>query len=164
MMTSWKVSRKVALMTDATYYHCVTLLHLNLQTLSFYNAFLHHVCASSVDRYMVGTVRNASLNQREVKWFHTRSASAPTGQGKGGTHSKPSLFDIDGHRLVWRGCLNNSNNFLSMNGGGNNDRSTTVLIVGSIPPLHRGYVVSLLKNNDPISISITPESLDMKGR
>ena len=112
---------------------------------------------------MVGTVRNAALNQREVKWFHTRSASAPAGQGRGGTIAKPSLFDIDGHRLVWRGCV--SYNFHA------NDRSpaggstaATVLIVGSIPPLHRGYVVALLKNNDPISISITPESLDMKGR
>jgi len=36
--------------------------------------------------------------------------------------------------------------------------------MGSIPPLHRGYVVALLKNNQPLAISITPESLDMKGR
>lgn len=116
-----------------------------------------------VDRYMVGTVRNPSLNQREVKWFHTRSATAPSGQGKGGTIPKPSLFDIDGHRLVWRGCLNN----YVMNDPARSAASNstaTVLIMGSIPPLHRGYVLSLLKNNDPISISITPESLDMKGR
>ena len=112
---------------------------------------------------MVGTVRNPSLNQREVKWFHTRSATAPSGQGKGGTIPKPSLFDIDGHRLVWRGCLNN----YVMNDPARSAASNstaTVLIMGSIPPLHRGYVLSLLKNNDPISISITPESLDMKGR
>lgn len=114
---------------------------------------------------MVGTVRNASLNKREVKWFHTRSASAPVGQGRGGMMSEPSLFDIDGHRLVWRGCLNN----YQMNARGNNIGSTfnstaTVLIIGSIPPLHRGYVLSLLKNNEAISISITPESLDIKGR
>ena len=116
-----------------------------------------------VDRYMVGTVRNVSLNKREVKWFHTRSASAPVGQGRGGTISKPSLFDIDGHRLVWRGYLNN----YDMNVHDNNIRSpacSTVLVMGSIPPLNRGYVLSLLKNNDPISISITPESLDIKGR
>ncbi|KAL7542051.1 hypothetical protein ACHAXR_012353 [Thalassiosira sp. AJA248-18] len=117
-----------------------------------------------VDRYMVGTVRNASINQREVKWFHTRSASAPSGQGKGGTPSKPSLFEIDGHRLVWRGCRNN----FHLNDNGNDRPSTntavTVLIMGSIPPLHRGYVLSLLKNGDPIAISITPESLDIKGR
>jgi len=126
----------------------------------------------AVDRYMVGTVRNPSINQREVKWFHTRSASAPFGRGKGGALAKPSLFDIDGHRLVWRGCLNNNvnNNFHNLNehGSGENNSNgrlpATVLIMGSIPPLHRGYVVSLLKNNDPISISITPESLDMKGR
>ena len=114
---------------------------------------------------MVGTVRNASLNQRELKWFHTRSASAPSGQGKGGTLSKPSLFDIDGHRLVWRGMPNS----FQVNDPGNNDRTSTtststVLIMGSIPPLHRGYVLSLLKNNEPVAISITPESLDMKGR
>ena len=114
---------------------------------------------------MVGTVRNSSLNQRELKWFHTRSSSAPSGQGKGGTLSKPSLFDIDGHRLVYRGCLNS----LHFNGQSNNDRTSnnsasTVLIMGSIPPLHRGYVLSLLKNNEPVAISITPESLDMKGR
>jgi hypothetical protein len=120
---------------------------------------------SLVDRYMVGTVRTVSLNKREVKWFHTRSASAPTGRGRGGTMAVPSLFDIDGHRLVWRGCLNN----YQMNSRGNNigaafNSNTTVLIMGSIPPLHRGYVLCLLKNNDPISISITPESLDMKGR
>jgi len=35
-----------------------------------------------IDRYMLGTVRNPPQNQREIKWFHTRSASAPTGQGK----------------------------------------------------------------------------------
>ena len=91
-----------------------------------------------IDRYMVGTVRIE--NRREIKWWHTRSASSPSG-----------LFDIDGHKLVWRKTQNNTQN-------------DVVLIMGSIPPLHRGYVVSLLKNNDPISISITPESLDMKGR
>ena len=120
---------------------------------------------SLVDRYMVGTVRNTSLNKREVKWFHTRSASAQVGQGRGGTMSEPSLFDVDGHRLVWRGCLNS----YQMNARGNYTGSTfsstsTVLIIGSIPPLHRGYVLSLLKNNEAISISITPESLDIKGR
>lgn len=122
---------------------------------------------------MIGTVR--SLNKRELKWFHTRSVSAPPGQGKGGTRSKPSLFDIDGHRLIWRGCLTN-NNFQMMNNNNNNNTnnsninnnntrsSVTVLVMGSLPPLHRGYVLSLLKNNVPIAISITPESLDMKGR
>ena len=45
-----------------------------------------------------------------------------------------------------------------------NNTTSTVLIVGSIPPLHRGYVVGLLKNNEAISLSVTPESLDMKGR
>ena len=119
---------------------------------------------------MVGTVRNASLNEREVKWFHTTSLS--TGRGKGGTISKPSLFDIDGHRLVWRGCLNNKYNHFGGSGGisptaaaaAAANTSATVLIMGSIPPLHNGYVLSLLKNNDPVSISITPESLDIKGR
>jgi hypothetical protein len=120
---------------------------------------------------MIGTER--SLNKREVKWFHTRSVSAPSGQGKGGTRSKPSLFDIDGHRLIWRGCLTN-NNFQMMansnktnasNGNNANTRSSvTVLVMGSLPPLHRGYVLSLLKNSVPVAISITPESLDMKGR
>lgn len=110
-------------------------------------------------------MRNVSLNKREIKWYHTRSTSAPPGQGRGGTISNPSLFDIDGHRLVWRGCLNNYH----MNARGNNIGSTfnsnsTLLIVGSIPPLHRGYVLSLLKNDEALSISITPESLDMKGR
>ncbi|KAL3810942.1 hypothetical protein ACHAXA_005358 [Cyclostephanos tholiformis] len=114
-----------------------------------------------VDRYMIGTVRNTSLGKREVKWFHTRSVSAPPGQGKGGTKSKPSLFDVDGHRLVWRGCLNN----YQMNRYDNNGGSTvTVLVIGSLPPLQKGYILTLLKNNDPIAISITPESLDMKGR
>ena len=116
----------------------------------------------TVDRYMVGTVRNASLNQRELKWFHTRSKSAHPIQGKGGTISKPSLFDIDGHRIVWRGCLNTT--LQGNNNGASSNSFTTVLVMGSIPPLHRGYVLSLLKNNDPVSISITPESLDMKGR
>ena len=109
-----------------------------------------------VDRYMVGTIRNTSLDQREIKWFHTRSASAPSGQGKGGTLAKKSLFDIDGHRIVWRGVQNDRRPSIKS--------ATTVLIIGSIPPLHRGYVVGLLKNNEPISISVTPESLDMKGR
>lgn len=129
---------------------------------------------TQVDRYMIGTVR-CSLNKREIKWFHTRSVSAPLGQGKGGTRSKPSLFDIDGHRLIWRGCLtnnnfqmmnnNNTNNSNSNSNSNNNTRSSvTVLVMGSLPPLHRGYVLSLLKNNVPIAISITPESLDMKGR
>ena len=115
----------------------------------------------SVDRYMIGTVRNTPLNKREVKWFHTRSVSAPPGQGKGGTKATPSLFDVDGHRLVWRGCLNN----FQMNGRDNTNGSTvTVLVIGTLPPLHRGYVLTLLKNNDPIAISLTPESLDIKGR
>ena len=109
---------------------------------------------------MMRTLRNPSLNQREIKWFHTRSAMAPSGQGRGGTMASPSLFDIDGHRLVWRGCLSNA----PMSGNNNVSSTTTVLIMGSVPPLHRGYVLSLLKNNDPIAISITPESLDMKGR
>ena len=116
---------------------------------------------------MVGTVKSASLNEREVKWFHTASLS--TGRGKGGTLSKPSLFDIDGHRLVWRGSLNN--HYFGNDGtvppvavAANISNKATVLIMGSIPPLHNGYVLSLLKNNEPVSISITPESLDMKGR
>ncbi|KAL9186690.1 hypothetical protein ACHAXT_005928 [Thalassiosira profunda] len=114
-----------------------------------------------VDRYNLGTVRNASLNQREIKWFHTRSASAPPSQGRGGTSTKPSLFDVDGHRLIWRGILN-----YCLNGSNNRPASSTstVLVVGSIPPLHRGYVLGLLKNGEPVSISITPESMDEKGR
>lgn len=108
----------------------------------------------------MGTVRNPSLDQREVKWFHTRSSTAPVGRFRGGTISKPSLFDIDGHRLVWRGCLNNN----GVSSDSTNSNTATVLIMGSIPPLHRGYVLCLVKNNDLVSISITPESLDMKGR
>ncbi|KAL7545054.1 hypothetical protein ACHAWF_008419 [Thalassiosira exigua] len=108
-----------------------------------------------VDRYMVGTARNPALDRREVKWFHTRSASAPSGQGRGGARAKPSLFDVDGHRLVWRGCLNR---------GDSGSGSATVLVMGSIPPLHSTYVLGLLKNGESIAISITPESLDMKGR
>ncbi len=125
-------------------------------------SFLFSHVASPVDRYMIGTVRNTSLGKREVKWFHTRSVSAPPGQGKGGTKSKPSLFDVDGHRLVWRGCLKNYQMNVSDNNGGGS--TVTVLVIGSLPPLHRGYLLTLLKNNDPIAISITPESLDMKGR
>lgn len=108
-----------------------------------------------VDRYMLRTVRSDGPNpQREIRWYHTRSATSPFPRGKGGTSLEPSLFDVDGHRLVWRGsCSYTHNNPVS-----------TVLIMGSIPPLHRGYVVALLKNNQPLAISITPESLDMKGR
>eukprot|EP00984_Skeletonema_dohrnii_P021258 scaffold10568_cov140-Skeletonema_dohrnii-CCMP3373.AAC.6 len=116
-----------------------------------------------VDRYMLRTVRSDGPNpQRQIRWYHTRSATSPRGRGKGGTSLEPSLFDVDGHRLVWRGSCsythhNNINNH-------NNNPTSTVLIMGSIPPLHRGYVVALLKNNQPLAISITPESLDMKGR
>ena len=108
-----------------------------------------------VDRYMLRTVRGDGPNpDRQIRWYHTRLATSPRGRGKGGTSSEPSLFDVDGHRLVWRGsCSYTHNNHVS-----------TVLIMGSIPPLHRGYVVALLKNNQPLAISITPESLDMKGR
>ena len=108
-----------------------------------------------VDRYMLRTVKSSGANpQREIKWFHTRSATSPRGSGKGGTSLEPSLFDVDGHRLVWRGSCSYTNT----------DPISTVLIMGSIPPLHRGYVLALLKNNQPLAISITPESLDMKGR
>jgi hypothetical protein len=109
-----------------------------------------------VDRYMLRTVKSDGANpQREIKWFHTKSATSPRGRGKGGTALDPSLFDVDGHRLVWRGSLSSC---------ATTDPISTVLIMGSIPPLHRGYVVALLKNNQPLAISITPESLDMKGR
>ena len=108
-----------------------------------------------VDRYMLRTVKSDGANpQREIKWFHTKSATSPRGRGKGGTSLEPSLFDVDGHRLVWRGSCSYTAT----------DPISTVLIMGSIPPLHRGYVVALLKNNQPLCISITPESLDMKGR
>jgi hypothetical protein len=113
-----------------------------------------------VDRYMLRTVRSDGPNpQRQIRWYHTRSATSPRGRGKGGTSLEPSLFDVDGHRLVWRGSC--SYTHTSSN---NTNTTSTVLIMGSIPPLHRGYVVALLKNNQPLAISITPESLDMKGR
>ena len=63
-----------------------------------------------------------------------------------------------------------NNNFHNVNEHGgeeNNDDvrfPIIVLLVGSIPPLYCGYIVSLLKNNGPISILIKPESLDTKGR
>jgi len=110
-----------------------------------------------VDRYMLRTVRSDGPNpQRVIRWYHTRSATSPRGRGKGGTSLEPSLFDVDEHRLVWRGSCCSSYT--------HNNPVSTVLIMGSIPPLHRGYVVALLKNNQPLAISITPESLDMKGR
>ncbi len=115
-----------------------------------------------VDRYMLRTVRSDGPNnpQRQIRWYHTRSATSPRGRGRGGTSLEPSLFDVDGHRLVWRGSCSFAHNTVN-----NNPTTTsTVLIMGSIPPLHRGYVVALLKNNQPLAISITPESLDMKGR
>jgi len=117
-----------------------------------------------VDRYMIGTVRAADQH-REIKWYHTRSSVSRSG-GIGGTASQPSLFDIDGYRLVWRGCINQFPTNQNQHNGTNTAASsiTTVLIIGSIPPLHRGYTLAILKNNEPFAISITPESLDMKGR
>ncbi|KAL3804146.1 hypothetical protein HJC23_013665 [Cyclotella cryptica] len=119
-----------------------------------------------VDRYMVGTVRSES-SEREIKWFHTPNASAPRSRGKGGTLTQPSLFDVDGHRLVWRGYLDRvSLRFFSQElpSPASQSSTSTVLVIGSIPPLHRGYILGLMKNNELIALSITPESLDMKGR
>eukprot|EP00986_Skeletonema_menzelii_P001413 scaffold376_cov137-Skeletonema_menzelii.AAC.10 len=119
-----------------------------------------------VDRYMLRTVRTDGPNpQRQIRWYHTRSATSPRGRGKGGTSLEPSLFDVDGHRLVWRGsCCSYTHTTTTSSSNNNSNTTSTVLIMGSIPPLHRGYVVALLKNNQPLAISITPESLDMKGR
>jgi hypothetical protein len=111
-----------------------------------------------VDRYMVGTVKTDNNAEREIKWFHTPNASAPRGRGKGGTLTQPSLFDVDGHRLVWRGCNRDVPSSASHN------QSTAVLVIGAIPPLHSGYILGLMKNNEPVALSITPESLDIKGR
>lgn len=121
--------------------------------------------AMEVDRYMVGTIKTDNAD-REIKWFHTPNASAPRSRGKGGTANQPSLFDVDGHRLVWRGCHQFSSEPLNLEtrlAASQND-STSVLVIGAIPPLHRGYILGLMKNNEPVALSITPESLDMKGR
>lgn len=116
--------------------------------------------AMEVDRYMIGTTR-AEDQRREIKWYHTRTSSE-TSCGIGGTPSQPSLFDVDGHRLVWRGF--SVNEYQQQGASSVVNSSVTVLIIGSIPPLHRGYVLGILKNDEPLAISITPESLDTKGR
>lgn len=115
-----------------------------------------------VDRYMVGTVK--ANTERELKWFHTPNASGPRSRGKGGTISQPSLFDVDGHRLVWRGCLEGMAQFNREPSSPSRSNTTSVLVIGAIPPLHRGYILGLMKNNELVALSITPESLDAKGR
>lgn len=107
------------------------------------------------DRYMVRTIKTEH-SAREIKWFHTRNTSASRSSWKGGTPKQPSLFDVDGHRLVWRGRLPTEVQSPS--------QTTAVLVIGAIPPLRRGYILGLMKNNEPVALSITPESLDMKGR
>ena len=119
--------------------------------------------AMEVDRYMVGTIKSVNA-EREIKWFHTPNASAPKSQGKGGTAKQPSLFDVDGHRLVWRGYHDFSSGLMNTRLTASQNESTSVLVIGAIPPLHRGYILGLMKNNEPVALSITPESLDMKGR
>lgn len=146
-----------------------------------------------VDRYMVGTVKSESA-EREIKWFHTPNASAPRSRGRGGTLTQPSLFDVDGHRLVWRGCIDRFSSRVfsqEISSPASQNSTTAVLVMGSIPPLHRGCkfrsksflsffvcphdspafvlqlspdILGLMKNNELIALSITPESLDVKGR
>lgn len=110
---------------------------------------------------MVGTIKTDN-SERQIKWFHTPNASAPRGRGRGGTLNQPSLFDVDGHKLIFRGYLDRS--FSGLTNQETQNNATDVLIVGAIPPLRSGYMLGLMKNNKPIALSITPESLDMKGR